>query len=129
MAHWHGLAKLRLHSDFTLRIMDDVTSAVGRQFRAFKATVCLAYDTSEIPLSYLRRQRLALNAKTDKQRMQSARQWATSNQGLLSKMSGTKKNSIFRLTNSMPWEIMYQLSSGMVHVILTARNRFVHCHF
>jgi hypothetical protein len=49
MAHWHGLAKLRLHSDLTLDIMDDVTSAVGRQFRAFKATVCLAYDTSELP--------------------------------------------------------------------------------
>lgn len=67
MAHWHGLAKLRLHSDFTLRIMDDVTSAVGRQFHAFKATVCLAYDTSELPQetdARTRRQnRQAANAK------------------------------------------------------------------
>lgn len=29
--------------------MDEVTSAVGRQFRAFKATVCSAYNTCELP--------------------------------------------------------------------------------
>jgi hypothetical protein len=48
MAHWHGLAKLRMHSDLTLDIMDQVTSAVGQQFRNFKATVCSAYDTQEL---------------------------------------------------------------------------------
>jgi hypothetical protein len=48
MAHWHGLAKLRMHSDLTLNIMDQVTSAIGQQFRNFKATVCSAYDTQEL---------------------------------------------------------------------------------
>ena len=48
MAHWHGLAKLRMHSDLTLDIMDQVTSAVGQQFRKFKATVCSMYDTHEL---------------------------------------------------------------------------------
>jgi hypothetical protein len=49
MAHWHGLAKLRMHSDLTLDIMDQVTSAVGQQFREFKATVCSAYHMHELP--------------------------------------------------------------------------------
>jgi hypothetical protein len=49
MAHWHGLAKLRMHSDPTLEIMDEVTTAVGYQFRHFKATVCSAYETHELP--------------------------------------------------------------------------------
>jgi hypothetical protein len=48
MAHWHGLAKLRMHSDLTLEIMDEVTSALGQQFREFKATVCAAYQTREL---------------------------------------------------------------------------------
>ncbi|KAG2742745.1 hypothetical protein P692DRAFT_20879278 [Suillus brevipes Sb2] len=49
MAHWHGLAKLRMHSDLTLEIMDEVTSTLGRQFREFKNTVCTAYQTRELP--------------------------------------------------------------------------------
>ena len=48
MAHWHGLAKLRMHSDPTLEIMDEVTTAVGHQFRHFKATVCSAFNTHEL---------------------------------------------------------------------------------
>jgi len=48
MAHWHGLAKLRMHSDLTLNIMDQVTSAVSDQFRNFKAQVCSAYNTQEL---------------------------------------------------------------------------------
>ncbi|KAG1856158.1 hypothetical protein F4604DRAFT_1932022 [Suillus subluteus] len=37
MAHWHGLAKLHMHSDLTLDIMDGVMSALGQQLREFKA--------------------------------------------------------------------------------------------
>jgi hypothetical protein len=48
MAHWHGLAKLRMHSDLTLEIMDEVTSTLGQQFREFKTTVCAAYQTREL---------------------------------------------------------------------------------
>ncbi|KAG2047193.1 hypothetical protein BDR06DRAFT_1032526 [Suillus hirtellus] len=48
MAHWHRLAKLQMHSDLTLNIMDQVTSTVGQQFRNFKATVCSAYNTQEL---------------------------------------------------------------------------------
>ncbi|KAG2052976.1 hypothetical protein BDR06DRAFT_972657 [Suillus hirtellus] len=48
MAHWHGLAKLRMHSELTLKIMDQLTSVLGHQFRQFKATVCAAYETHEL---------------------------------------------------------------------------------
>lgn len=48
MAHWHGLAKLRMHSGLTLEIMDKATSMLGQQFREFKATVCAAYQTREL---------------------------------------------------------------------------------
>jgi hypothetical protein len=48
MAHWHRLAKLWMHSDWTLDIMDQVTSAVGQQLCDFKAMVCSAYVTHEL---------------------------------------------------------------------------------
>ncbi|KAG1821944.1 uncharacterized protein BJ212DRAFT_1445347 [Suillus subaureus] len=48
MAHWHRLAKLHMHSDLTLEIMDQVTTVVSKQFCHFKATVCSAYVTHKL---------------------------------------------------------------------------------
>lgn len=49
LAHWHGLAKLRLHTDSTLRRLDALTSDLGAQFRIFQAKTCLAFQTRELP--------------------------------------------------------------------------------
>ncbi|KAG2084375.1 uncharacterized protein F5147DRAFT_782501 [Suillus discolor] len=48
MAHWHGLAKLCMHSDFTLEILDQQTTDLGEKFRHFKSKVCTAYHTQEL---------------------------------------------------------------------------------
>jgi hypothetical protein len=48
MAHWHGLAKLRMHSDLTLEILDQQTTDLGEKFRHFKSKVCTAYYTQEL---------------------------------------------------------------------------------
>lgn len=48
MAHWHGLAKLRMHSDLTLEILDKQTTHLGEIFRHFKTKVCTAYHTQEL---------------------------------------------------------------------------------
>jgi hypothetical protein len=48
MAHWHGLAKLRMHSDLTLDILDRQTTQLGEQLRRFKAKVCTVYSTQEL---------------------------------------------------------------------------------
>jgi hypothetical protein len=47
--HWHSLAKLRMHTDITLDIMDDVTTSLGKAFREFQTKVCPAYQTYELP--------------------------------------------------------------------------------
>lgn len=47
-AHWHGLAKLRMHTDQTLEILDDVTVQIGADFRAFKNKICPAFNTREL---------------------------------------------------------------------------------
>jgi hypothetical protein len=48
MAHWHGLAKLRMHSDLTLEIMDAVTISLGEKLRVFSQTTCPAFVTREL---------------------------------------------------------------------------------
>jgi hypothetical protein len=38
-----------MHSDLTLDIMDDVTTALGKAFRLFQQTICPLYGTRELP--------------------------------------------------------------------------------
>jgi hypothetical protein len=48
MAHWHGLAKLRMHHDLTLDIMESVTVSLGNSFRLFSNVICPAFTTREL---------------------------------------------------------------------------------
>ncbi|KIK32965.1 hypothetical protein CY34DRAFT_45160, partial [Suillus luteus UH-Slu-Lm8-n1] len=48
MSHWHGLAKLRMHSDITLEILNQQTTHLGEQFHHFSDKVCAAYQTMEL---------------------------------------------------------------------------------
>lgn len=47
-AHWHGLAKLRMHIDPTLDILDALTIKIGADFRAFVNKTCPAFETYEL---------------------------------------------------------------------------------
>ena len=47
-AQWHGLAKLRMHIEPTLEILDQTTVRIGSEFRAFAAKTCLKFDTKEL---------------------------------------------------------------------------------
>jgi hypothetical protein len=48
LAYWQGLAKLRLHTESTLAILDNVTRSLGISLRAFKKDTCSAYKTREL---------------------------------------------------------------------------------
>lgn len=48
MAHWHSLAKLRMHNDLTLEVMDAVTISLGESLREFKDKTCAAFITREL---------------------------------------------------------------------------------
>ena len=49
VAHWHGLSKLRLHTDLTLDILDKLTASFGKELRDFKQNTCSAFTTWELP--------------------------------------------------------------------------------
>jgi hypothetical protein len=48
MAHWHGLAKLRMHHDLTLDIMESVLKSLGILLRSFRDVTCPAFKTKEL---------------------------------------------------------------------------------
>lgn len=49
LAEWHGLAKLRLHTESTLREFEVSTIELCNLLRKFKTTVCKKYITKELP--------------------------------------------------------------------------------
>ena len=48
MSHWHGLAKLRMHTDHTLALLDEATALLGLKFRHFVNHTCTRFDTCEL---------------------------------------------------------------------------------
>lgn len=62
---WHGLAKLRMHTDQTLDIFDRVTMAIGAELRHFATTTCSAFHTKELRRETAARQRRALKRNTN----------------------------------------------------------------
>ena len=48
LAHWHGLAKLRLHTDETLEVLKEVSGILGDQLRLFANETCSAFSTREL---------------------------------------------------------------------------------
>ena len=48
-AEWHALAKLRMHSDSTLDLLEELTSEFGKLIRQFRDLTCSEFATVELP--------------------------------------------------------------------------------
>ena len=49
MAEWHALAKLRIHTDGTLMVLEDLTRELGKLLRQFRDLTCSQFSTVELP--------------------------------------------------------------------------------
>ena len=49
LATWHGLAKLRLHTESTLRSLESSTTRLGIALRKFQLTTCAEFKTRNLP--------------------------------------------------------------------------------
>jgi len=58
-AQWHALAKLRLHSESTLTVLDETFKRLSRQLRKFRDVTCPAFTTVELPKERAARERKA----------------------------------------------------------------------
>jgi len=74
-AHWHALAKLRMHTDQTLSIFDNETSRIGTELRKFANETCASFDTKELKREVdARKRRQSKNTKLTKQSAHSKRE-------------------------------------------------------
>jgi hypothetical protein len=48
IVHWHRLAKLCMHNDLTLNVMDAVTVSLSEKLRAFTQSMCPAFEAKEL---------------------------------------------------------------------------------
>ena len=48
-AYWHGLAKLRVHTTQSVRLLEAATTKLGRALRKFQTTTCADIRTTELP--------------------------------------------------------------------------------
>ena len=48
-AEWHGFAKLRMHRDFTLDHLEELTKEFGQLMRQFRDFSCTCFRTVELP--------------------------------------------------------------------------------
>lgn len=58
-SYWHSLAKLCVHSETTLRIMDDATTIFAAKLRYFAQVTCTSFKTFETDREYDARRRAA----------------------------------------------------------------------
>lgn len=56
-ATWHALAKLHVHTDTSLKLLDTATTALGNALRYFTRITCPEFDTIETSGEYAKRQR------------------------------------------------------------------------
>ncbi|KAJ8457369.1 hypothetical protein ONZ51_g11576 [Trametes cubensis] len=56
-AYWHALAKMRMHTDTSLQLLDDATAVLGHDLRHFAGVTCAAYNTRETQAEYEARKR------------------------------------------------------------------------
>ena len=49
LATWHGLAKLRQHTETNIRELKNSTVRLGNMLRSFQQVVCIQYQTFDLP--------------------------------------------------------------------------------
>lgn len=57
LAHWHGLAKLQMHTESTLRLLSEITVSLGKSLREFRDKTCPCFETRELERERAARQR------------------------------------------------------------------------
>ncbi|KAG2005526.1 hypothetical protein CC2G_001925 [Coprinopsis cinerea AmutBmut pab1-1] len=66
VAHWHGLAKLRLHTTHTLALLEKWTSILGDEIRGFVSKTCASIPTKELAREYNARKKQEVKKQSKK---------------------------------------------------------------
>lgn len=121
LSTWHALAKLRLHTNTTLRLLREATVDIGNLLRKFSDTVCPAYTTKDLPREAEARARKA--RKTDSTSLNTTASTATKLRSFnmnTYKMHalGDYANTIQQLGTSESWSTQVVSSAEIVFTII-----------
>ena len=72
LATWHALAKLSIHTDTSIRLLDTATTALGAGLRYFVGVTCPAFNTVETTAEYSKRYRRKTASSTSQKSPESA---------------------------------------------------------
>ena len=61
---WHSLAKLRMHTDSSLQLLDDVTTCLGISLWYFTRITCPEFTTKETATEFNKRKRKEATSST-----------------------------------------------------------------
>jgi hypothetical protein len=61
---WHSLAKLRMHTDSSLKLLDDATTCLGIALRYFTRVTCPEFSTKETTAEFNKRKRKEATSTT-----------------------------------------------------------------
>lgn len=64
MAYWHSLAKMRMHTESSVKLLDAVYTVMGSHLRHFEQVICPRYVTKETQKEYAKRVRAASRKKS-----------------------------------------------------------------
>ena len=57
LAEWHALAKLRIHTEDSLKLLELSLKQLTKQLRRFVKVTCAAFETKELPVEAAARRR------------------------------------------------------------------------
>lgn len=63
-AEWHGLAKMRIHTESSLVLLEELTTEFGQLMRQFRDLTCSQFATTELPKEVLARNRRQAQKQT-----------------------------------------------------------------
>lgn len=64
LATWHALAKLRLHTESTVKALEHSTTRLGKAIREFESRTCSTFPTKDLPSDDAARSRQRRNTST-----------------------------------------------------------------
>lgn len=93
-SHWHGLAKLRMHTDPSIALLESETERLFEQLRHFADDVCPSFDTYELKREVDARQRA--KQRRDAKKATGASQATSKGKGKATNLKGKgKATSLF----------------------------------
>ena len=66
-AEWHGFAKLRMHTQLTVKHLETLTIEFGHLMRRFRDVTCSQFETKELPRELEARRRTQVRAEASKE--------------------------------------------------------------